>query len=173
MTPQCIPDPGINLEKNVRWAPDGKSIYAFGVKGLGTFGIVRYKSKKPFSPDAKDWGKGKFVTDITTQNKGVLDFSISPDGKRMAAVANFDSDIFQLYLGKPNDFTLTSAKPQGVRACKAAWRSDDLEIVIVQADAVCSEDNGQLARMPVDHPDKQQLLGASGDNPAFQPLSLG
>ena len=29
------------------------------------FGMVRYTSKKAFSPDAKDWGKGKFVTDIT------------------------------------------------------------------------------------------------------------
>jgi beta-lactam-binding protein with PASTA domain len=173
MTPQCIPDPGINLEKNVRWSPDGKSIFAFGVKTLGTFGMVRYTSKKPFSPDAKDWGKGKFVTDISTPNKGVLDFNISPDGKKMAAVANFDSDVFQLYLGKPKDFTLTEAKPQGVRACKAAWRSDNVEIVVIQADAVCSEDNGQLVRLPVANPRDQHQLGLSGDNPAFQPLSLG
>ena len=30
--PQCIPDPDINLDKTVRWAPDGKSIFALGVK---------------------------------------------------------------------------------------------------------------------------------------------
>ena len=67
--------------------------------------------------------------------KGVIDLAISPDGKRMAAVANFDSDAFQLYLGKPKDFLLTDAKPQACSACKVAWRSDGQEIVVVQADA--------------------------------------
>ena len=114
------------------------------------------------------------MTDITQGNtKGVLDFSISPDGKRMAAVANFETDAFQLYIGKPKDFLLTEAKLAPVRACKVAWRSDGLELVVVQADETCSFDpNGQLARMPVDQPSKAQFLGPSGDNPAFQPLTL-
>ena len=135
---------------------------------------MRWKSKKAFSPDAKDWGKGKFVTDISNPRKGVIDMAISPDGKRMAAfVANFDSEAFQLYLGKPKDFLLTDAKPQGVRACKVAWRSDGKELVVVQADALCQEDNGQLVRMPVREPaGGQQTAGLSGDNPAFQPLTL-
>ena len=42
----------------------------------------------------------------------------------------------------------------------------------MQADEFCAEPNGQLARMPVGKPSKQQALGFSGDNPAFQPLSL-
>jgi beta-lactam-binding protein with PASTA domain/Tol biopolymer transport system component len=171
--PQCISEPKVNLEKTVRWSPDGKSIFAFGVKSLGSFGMVRYTSKKPFSPDAKDWGKGKFVTDLSQPDKGVLDMAISPDGKQAAYVANFDSDAFQLYLGKPTDFLLTKAKPQGVRACKVAWRSDGVELVVIQADAPCQEDNGQLARMPAGQPTKQQQLGFSGDNPVFQPLTLG
>ena len=172
--PQCIDESGFNVLKTVRWAPDGKAIYALGSKpGLTAFGIVRWKSKKAFSPDAKDWGKGKFVTDVSNPRKGVLDLAISPDGKRMAAVANFDSEAFQLYLGKPKDFLLTDAKPQGARACKVAWRSDGQEIVVVQADALCQEDNGQLVRMPVKNPaGGQQNLGFSGDNPAFQPLTL-
>jgi len=99
--------------------------------------------------------------------------AISPDGKRAVYVANFDSDAFELYLGKPTDFTLAKAKPQGVRACKAAWRSDGVEVVVVHADADCQEDNGELVRMPVGRPTKQQQLGFSGDNPAFQPLTLG
>jgi Tol biopolymer transport system component len=173
MEPQCIADPKVNLIKTVRWAPDGKSIFALGVKQLGTFGIVRYQSRKAFSPDAKDWGKGKFVTDISTSGKGAIDLALSPDGKQMAVVANFDGDIFQLYLAKPKDFLLTDAKPQGVRACKAAWRSDGQELVVVQADGACSEPNGQLVRMPVKNPRQQQQLGLSGDNPAFQPLTLG
>ena len=88
-------------------------------------------------------------------------------------IANFDTDAFQLFIGKPKDFALAEAKPQPVRACKVAWRSDGVEVVIVSADAACQDSNGQLARMPVDQPTKQQGLGFSGDNPVFQPLSLG
>ena len=162
---QCIADPEVNLVKTVRWAPDGKSIFALGEKGdinspTSVFGIVRYTSKKAFSPDAKDWGKGKFVTDISTPGKGVIDFSISPDGKQMAAVANFETDAFQLYLGKPKDFLLTEAKPQDVRACKVAWRSDGVELVVVQADELCSDANGQLARMPVEPADQAAVRWA-------------
>jgi beta-lactam-binding protein with PASTA domain len=171
--PSCIDEPGVNLIKTVRWAPDGKSIFALGVKSGGIFGIVRYKSKKPFSPDAKDWGKGKFITDITQPNKGVIDMAISPDGKKAAYVANFEGDVFQLFLGKPSDPQLTDAKPLQVRACKAAWRSDGVEIAVVQADALCSEGNGLIVRVPVANPQAQQRLALSGDNPAFQPLSLG
>ena len=138
---------------------------------------MRYTSKKAFSPDAKDWSKGKFVTDISTPGKGVLDFSISPDGKRMAAVANFDVDrdnVFQLYLGKPKDFLLTEAKPQGVRACKVAWRSDGQELVVVQADELCCESQRPARPDAVSKPSRpsSSSLGPSGDNPAFQPLTL-
>jgi beta-lactam-binding protein with PASTA domain len=173
MKTQCLANPNVNLIKTVRWAPDGKSVFALGVQGLGKFGIVRYTTKQPFSPDAKDWGKGKFVTDTSTTNKGVIDLAISPDGKRMAVVANFERDVFQLFLGNPKDFLLTDAKAVGVRACKVAWRSDNAELVVVQADEACAEANGQLVRMPVDKPREQQQLGLSGDNPVFQPLALG
>ena len=175
--PQCKSEPDFNVEKTVRWAPDGKSIFALGVKSDAAgeptaFGIVRWTSKKPFSADINDWSKGSFKSDISNPAKGVIDWAPSPDGKTVAAVANFDSDAFQLYFAKPKDFLLTDAKPQGTRACKVAWRSDGQEIVVVQADQFCAEPNGQLARMPVKKPSAQQLLGFSGDNPAFQPLTL-
>ena len=174
-SPQCISEPDFNVVKTVRWSYDGKSIFALGVKpNFAGFGIVRWKSKKPFSPDAKDWGKGTFVSDVSNPQKGVIDWSpLPPDGKTVAAVANFDSDAFQLYFAKAKDFLLTDAKPQGVRACKVAPRSDGKEIVVVQEDQFCSETNGQLARMPVKNPGAgQTLLGFSGDNPACQPLTL-
>jgi beta-lactam-binding protein with PASTA domain/Tol biopolymer transport system component len=173
VTPRCIVEQNVNLVKVVRWAPDGKSIFALGVKKLGRFGIVRYESKKAFSPDPRDWGNGEFVTDTSKRRKGVIDMAISPDGKRAAFVANFDSDAFQLYLGQPTDFMLAAANPQGLRACKVAWRSDGKELVVVQADEVCSEDIGELVRVPVNNTDGQTLLGLSGDNPVFQPLRLG
>jgi beta-lactam-binding protein with PASTA domain len=175
--PQCKDEPDFNVVKTVRWSYDGKSIFALGTKLDATgqpkaFGIVRWRSKKPFSADMNDWSAGKFESDISNPEKGVIDWAPSPDGKTVAAVANFDSDAFQLYFAKPKDFLLTDAKPQGVRACKVAWRSDGQEVVVVQADEGCTEANGQLARMPVKNPRGQQLLGFSGDNPAFQPLTL-
>ena len=135
---------------------------------------MRWTSKKPFSPDPKDWSKGKFKTDIdATRARACIDCAISPDGKPMAAVANFDADAFQLYLGKPKDFLLTDAKPQGVRACKAAWRSDGLEIVVVQADEICSSrPTASSCACRSRTRSAQQRLGFSGDNPAFQPLTL-
>ena len=170
--PQCKSEPDFNLVKTIRWAPDGKSIYALGTTPT-KFGMVQWKSKKPFSPDPKDWSKGKFRTDTTQTGKGVIDFAISPNGKQMVAVANFDADAFQLYLGKPNDFLLTDAKPLGVQACKASWRSDNLEVVVVQADETCSNQaNGQIVRVPIKNPSAQQRLVFSGDSPDFQPLTL-
>ena len=75
--------------------------------------------------------------------------------------------------GLPGDFLLTNAKPTGVRACKLAWRSDGRELVVVQADEACGEEVGALVRLPVADPKQQTELNASGDNPAFQPLTLG
>jgi beta-lactam-binding protein with PASTA domain len=170
--PQCISEPDFNLVKTIRWAPDGKSIYALGTTPT-KFGMVQWKSKKPFSFEAKDWGKGKFKTDTSNPRKGVIDFAISPDGKQMVAVANFDADAFQLYLGKPKDVLLVDAKPLGVQACKASWRSDGLEVVVVQADETCStQANGQIVRVPIKNPSAQQRLVFSGDSPDFQPLTL-
>jgi beta-lactam-binding protein with PASTA domain len=171
MTPDCIPDPKINLSSVVRWAPDGKSVFARGIRA-DRFGMVRYRSKKPFSPDARDWGDGKFVTDISNPGKGVIDLAISPDGKRMAAVANFEGDVFQVFLTKPNDPLLTDAKAIGVQACKVIWRSDGKELVVVQADVGCRQGTGQLVRLPIEKPSQQAQLGLKGDNPDFQPLTL-
>jgi hypothetical protein len=158
----------------IHWSPNGKEILAFGVKQLGEFGMVRWRSKKPFSPDPDDWRGGKIVTDTSKAGEGVIDASLSNDSRRLALVSNQGGGPFQLYLAKPGDLLLTSAKPTGVRACKAAWRSDSRELVVVQADEFCDEDVGELIRLPVnDQKGKQAQLGSNGDNPVFQPLTLG
>ncbi len=136
--------------------------------------MVRYRSSKAFSPDPKDWRGGNIVTDTSKSGEGVIDASLSNDGKRLALVSNQGGGPFQLYLAKPGDLLLTSAKPTGVRACKAAWRSDSVDLVVVQADEFCGEDVGELVRLPANSPkENQQQLGSNGDNPVFQPLTLG
>ena len=79
-------------------------------RSAGEFGMFRWRSKKAFSPDPRDWGKGKLETDISKANEGVLDAAFSPDGTQLALVSNQGGGPFQLYLAKKNDFLLTSAK---------------------------------------------------------------
>jgi beta-lactam-binding protein with PASTA domain len=173
LTPRCINEPKFQIGRSIHWSPDGKTILAFGVRQLGEFGIFRWKSKKPFSTDPKDWGKGKLESDTSKTNEGMLDAAFSPDGTKMAFVSNQGGGPFQLYLGKPNDFLLTQARPTNVRACKVAWRSDGEQLVVVQADEGCQESVGSLVRLPVKDPKDQQEVGFNGDNPVFQPLTLG
>ena len=170
VTPQCISDPDVNLGGVVRWAPDGRSIFALGVKGAGTFGLVRYTSKTPSSSAARDWGTGTFVTDISRPDRGVIDMAIAPDGKRAAFVANFDGGVFQLYFATATDYMLADARAQGVGACKVAWRPDSKEVVVVQADGACAESSGRLVRISPDNPRTRTTVELSGDNPVFQPL---
>jgi beta-lactam-binding protein with PASTA domain len=170
----CIEEPDFAVTSAIRWRPNGKLITATAVRSPGRFGIVRWRSDKPFSADPNDWGKGRFITDTNTPNKGVIDAALSPDGKRLALVANTrSSNFFRLYMTKPGDFTLEEARATTVRACKAAWRSDSREIVVVQADEACSEDVGSLIRLSPDDPRQQTELSAFGDNPEYQPLPLG
>ena len=175
LTPRCIAEPKFQVGRSIHWAPDGKSIIAFGVRAghLDEFGMLRWRSKKPFSPDPNDWGSGKLVTDTSKGNEGVLDAAFSPDGTRLALASNQGGGPFQLYLAKKGDFLLTSAKPTGVRACKIAWRSDGEALVVVQADEDCQESVGSLVRLPFKNPKEQTEVGFNGDNPVFQPLTLG
>jgi beta-lactam-binding protein with PASTA domain len=173
MTPQCKTEPDVTIGGAIHWAPDGKAIYAGGVDNAkpGVFGVVRWKSRTPFSPNPDDWSAGKFVTDTSTPNDGVKEAAISPDGKRLALIGRKGNGPFELLLGKPGDFD--NAKSTGVRACKLAWQPDSRALAIVQSDAVCSDPLGSLVRLQVDDPTKQDELNANGDNPVFQPLSLG
>ena len=103
------------------------------------------RSDKPaFSPDTADWNKGRFLTDIDTPGKGVLDAEVSPDGKRLALVSNQGSAAFRLWLADdPEDFALSSAKQTPVRACKVTWRGDSKEVLVVQGDAALRGGRGR------------------------------
>jgi beta-lactam-binding protein with PASTA domain len=176
MTPRCITEPKFATGRSIHWAPDGKTIIAFGVRTghPEEFGMFRWRSKKAFSPDANDWGTGKLVTDTSKANEGVLDAVWSPDGSRLALTSNQGGGPFQLYLGKKDDFLLTAAKPTTVRACKIAWRSDGEALVVVQADENCQESVGALVRLSATNPkEDQDEVGFNGDNPVFQPLTIG
>jgi beta-lactam-binding protein with PASTA domain len=168
VSPECIPDPDMSVGGAFHWAPDGKSIFAFGVANdQSGFGVVRWKSDQAFSTDPNDWGEGKVVNDSAREA------ALSPDGKRLAVVARVGNGPFELYLTKPGNVALTNAKSTGIRACKIAWQPDSFALAVVQADELCNEDIGSLVHVPVDQPAKLRDLKVNGDNPVFLPRALG
>jgi len=174
--PRCAEPPpdGITLGRKINWAPDGRSLLVFGTsKDTSVFGMVRYRSRTPFSADGSKWRTGGYVTDVSKPGRGVIDAALSPDGKTLAVVGNLKTRDFRLYTAKPDDLLLTKATPLGVRACKVVWRPDGKEVVVVQADACSAAPTGELLRLPVDDPKQQQQLRLEGDNPTFQPLTIG
>jgi PASTA domain/WD40-like Beta Propeller Repeat len=178
LAPVCKQVPNLNVGHSIHWTKDGKTLLAFGqtpTTGVQQ-GIVEWKTKKPFSPDINDWSTGKLVTPSDTQGHAVIDAAISPNGKQMAVASNINSDFFRLYLTTPGDFKLANAKQTPVRACKVAWRSDSKEIVVIDSGHGCNSDPTQEtgALFGVFLPNfTEKALNASGDNPAFQPLTLG
>jgi hypothetical protein len=168
------PPDGIKLGRKVNWAPDGRSLLVVGSSGDGSvFGMVRYRTQTPFSADGAKWRTGGYVTDVSKPGRGVIDAALSPDGKTLAVVSNLKNRDFRLYTAKPDDLLLTKAQPLGVRACKVVWRPDGKEVVVVQAVPCELAATGELVRLPVDDPKQQQQLRLEGDNPTFQPLTIG
>jgi dipeptidyl aminopeptidase/acylaminoacyl peptidase len=135
----------------------------------------RVKKDKPaFSENADDWNKGRFLTDLDTPGKGVLDAEVSPDGKKLALVSNQGASAFRLWIADdPEDFAMSSAKQTPVRACKVTWRGDSKEVMVVTGDAACEEDVAVLERVPLNSVRTGKELNAAGDDPSFQPLTIG
>jgi beta-lactam-binding protein with PASTA domain len=175
ITVNCIVEPDFTVSRSLHWSPEGTEILGFGVKEVNTFGIVRWKAHqgKAFSADIADWSKGHFVTDISKPRKGALDAAISPDGKQMAIISNEGTAAFRLWLVKRGDFLLTDAKPTPDRACKVTYRGDGKEVMIVQADALCQEEVGSLLRVSVADVNQHQELSPVGNDPVYQPFTLG
>ncbi len=167
-TPQCIADPRVTIGF-AHWSPSGKRIFVPGKQPDGRFGIVQYRSTRPFSARASDWRGGGFITP-RAEGKGVIDAAISPDGKRLAAVANLDTPAFQLYLTTPGDIELR-AKPLPVPACKVMW-IDSENLALVKLGETCDQDDGEIVRINVKNPTETKPVAAPGDNPAFQPLAV-
>ena len=171
--PACIKEPGTDVGRSVSWSPDGRQILVAGHPAASqtTFGLLLYRSSKPFSPRASDWGKGKVVTDASTPGVGALAAAFSPDGKSLAVAANFRGS-FQLFITAANDFRLGQAKQFPVPACGVAWRPDGAELAVVATDGCTQSATGSISRFDPAAGSATPLV-ASGAHPAWQPLPLG
>ena len=175
MSTRCKEEPETIIERKINWAPNGRSILAWGGNPeTRLFGMVQWKTKRPFSADPDDYSKGEIVTatDPTKPDEGVLDAAFSPDGKQMAVVRQGANGRGELFMAKRGDFELADAERLGVRACKVNWRPDGVDLVVVQADDCLNSVTGDLVRLAVANPKEQQQLKLGGDNMAFQPLAV-
>jgi hypothetical protein len=113
------------------------------------------------------------VTDTSTPGKGVLDAAISVNGK-LALASNLGSSAYRLVLAAPGDFKMKKkAVKTTQRACKISWRGDGKALLLTQGDAACKEDVSALVRVDANDTRNERDLNASGDDGAFQPLTLG
>jgi dipeptidyl aminopeptidase/acylaminoacyl peptidase len=175
--PTCIDSPaGVELGSTIRWAPDGKSLLVFGntADDRAQFGIVRYRSPRPFSARADDWSTSGYVTDVTQPGRGVIDAAFSPDAKRLAIVSNLVTrGEFQVLMTTPADLGREPGKAIGVTACKVTWRPDGIELVVMQADDCVGTAAGRILGIPLEDPQNQRALRLVGDNMTFAPLKVG
>jgi hypothetical protein len=177
LDPKCFAETGFALQRVVHWLPNGKGLLAMAVRPDGSFGIVRWRlraGKKAFSPDPGDYGSGHFVSDVSQKGKGEIDAVPSPNGKKLAVVANFGTGAFRLWIADdPKDFQLTTAKVTPIDACKVAWRSDSQQLIVTQGSANCDGGPGPAVRVDLSNIRVGKTLSPTADDPVYQPVTTG
>jgi hypothetical protein len=132
---------------------------------------VRFQSAAPFSGHAADWGHGSLVTNVSQEKQGVLAGAISPDGKKLAAIADFGNG-FQLYLTSAADFKLAKAQSLHVSACELAWRGDGEALALTESNSDCSDPLGNVVVFePGSH--AQTSVASGAEHPAWKPVQPG
>ena len=140
MTPRCITEPDVpGRHASIHWRPDGKEILAFGVKSSRASSAWSATARRRRSRPTRRTGKGQASSPTPPRaaracstrrtRRTASGWRSSPTRAAGRSSCSWP---------RPGDLLLTSAKPTGVRACKAIWRSDGKELVVVQADEVCS-----------------------------------
>jgi beta-lactam-binding protein with PASTA domain len=177
LNPACTGHPGWKLGNQIAWSPDGSKVLVLGIKngsGGNVFGLIEFSSNVPYSTQASLWGHGQVVTDISKPQEGVIAGAFSPDGKQVALISNIGNSGFHLFLAPPTDFLLAPpAKALAVRACQVAWRSDSRYLAVMQADSACQMTFGDIVGIDLSTPDTSTPIATVGEDPAWQPRSLG
>ncbi len=171
----CTNAPGWDLGGQVDWSPDGSTILVLGTENNGsTFGLLAFTSNVPFSTQASNWGHGTLETNDAVSGQGVFAGAFSPSGKQMALASNVGSDDFHLYIVPAGDFNPTPAQELPVRACQVAWRSDSLELAVMDPDGACGPDaTGTIFAINPLSPRLQTVLATGAAHPAWQPVPGG
>jgi hypothetical protein len=174
LRPRCAADPRWDLGRQIAWSPSGRELLVFGVRRghPRQFGMLRYRSARPFSADPRDW-HGALATDASHPGRGVIGAAYSPSGKNVALVTNIGLRRFQLLVTGSGDLRASGARALPLRACEAAWRPDGGELAVVQSDDACSRPIGQIVRVAPGSPRHAVTVSSGGRHPAYQPLTYG
>ncbi len=172
LRPRCAADPRWDLGRQIAWRPGGRELLVFGVRRghPEEFGMLRYRSSKPFSTDPRDW-RGALATDASQPGRGVIGAAYAPGGTDVALVTNVGLPRFQLLVTSAADLRAPGSQALPLRACEAAWRPDGGELAVVQSDDACSRPLGQVVRVDPAAPRRATTVSSGGRHPAFQPLT--
>ena len=143
------------LGRKINWAPDGKSLLVLGAKPRRQprSGWCEYTTEKPFSAKPEDWDNRGFVTDVVQAGQGRA--RRGDLARRQAARRVVPTKGRAEPAGDQARTTtlLADAKELNVRACKAIWRPDGQELVVVRADDCLGLGTGELVRVPRREPE--------------------
>jgi Tol biopolymer transport system component len=167
----CLPDDGWDLDGRISWRRDGRSVLVAGHRrdAPSVFGVRQYRTSSPFTTDPLKW-RGRTATPINTPGKGVREAVYSPSGSRVAVISNLETARFELVFTGANDLKLVQPVGTSMQACDVAWRSDSLELTVVQSDDGCAVALGKLVKFRRATPDKPTPVTDKGRNPAYRPV---
>jgi dipeptidyl aminopeptidase/acylaminoacyl peptidase len=179
----CLGDTSLSVDRPT-WSPDGRTILAETIDpvDVNQTELVEYTSSIPDSSRPSDWVKqSPLVTDGFHSKKpgeGVILAAFSPDGKRVAIVANWgatDLGSFQIWLSSWNEDTDTLGRPNplhpSVSACGVAWRPDSGELVVMQANPCVAGGTGAIVRVDPGT-SAEQPLAQGGRDPVWESIPL-
>ncbi len=172
-TPHCQAVPGWTLGR-ISWAPDGMTMLVAAARRdhPERFGLLRFSSKKPFSVRADLWIPEPGLVTPWSDGHGVRAASISPDGRRLAAISNLGGASFRLAITTIGDLELEHADLLRVVACDVVWRPDGAEVAVVQAGPTCAGELGSIGRLVPEDPARVATLVVQGEHPVWEPMNL-
>ena len=171
LRPRCSADRRWDLGRQISWRRGGRELLVFGVRRgkPQQFGILRYRSSRPYSTDPADW-RGELATDKSS-GRGAIAASYSPSGDQVAVIANNGLRGFQVFVTSAAGLRDLDTRALPVRGCEVAWRPDGRELAVVQSDDGCSRPLGEIVRVDPQRPRETVTVSSAGRHPSYQPLT--
>ncbi len=91
----------------------------------------------------------------------------------MAVISDLGTGSFRVGLTTPTDLSLKKLKLLPLRGCDVAWRSDSVEIAVVESDPACHTPIGSIVGLQPAKPRQLRMLAFTGEHPSWQPVRLG
>ena len=175
LTPRCIAEPKFQIGRSIHWAPDGKSILAFGVAPARRVRHVPLALQEGVLARPEGLGQGQARHRHLQEQRGRARRGVL--ARRHAARAGLQPGRRAVPALPRQEGRLPADQRQAHRRCAPA-RSRGAATArsswSCRPTRAARRHVGALVRLPVKNPkDDQTEVGFNGDNPVFQPLTLG